>query len=382
MRSLLLATALLLATTGHAIAADLRCNQEPENRFYWVERAFCDLDMAGPERALGLVIWNHGISGTLESWKAAVPPVFRVAQSRGWDVIAIKRNNLAETMPGGPLDRTVKRTLEEAAAQRSAGYKKIVLAGQSFGGYATLEAIDTSPTIDAAIAFSPGIRTGGASGSLDPTIIERIVARARVGRLALVFPKDDVLFGSIARGARAQPILAQRDFPWLMIDETVTEITGHGGGTTGRFALRYGACLADFLSAPALPPGRFTCPFAIDVTRVVRELLLPAHATAPSFTVAPTAIPAELQPLVGPRWALVGDTLALVAPIEEHGRVRLMYRTTPSGGIWDATVDGKVLRAVLGNKATVELSSHGGGTVTWVSADKSRTLKGTLTPLE
>ena len=39
-----------------------------------------------------------------------------------------------------------------------------------------------------------------------------------------------------------------------------------------------------------------------------------------------------LLALAGPRWALVGDTLALVAPIEEGGRVRLMYRTTPSGG--------------------------------------------------
>jgi dienelactone hydrolase len=60
----------------------------------------------------------------------------------------------------------VKRTLEEAAAQRKAGYKKIALAGQSFGGYVTMEAIDTSPDIDAAIAFAPGVRTMGASGAL------------------------------------------------------------------------------------------------------------------------------------------------------------------------------------------------------------------------
>ena len=59
-----------------------------------------------------------------------------------------------------------------------------------------MEAIDTMPDIDAAIAFSPGVRYGGGSGALDPTIVERILQRARVGRVAVVFPKDDTLFGS------------------------------------------------------------------------------------------------------------------------------------------------------------------------------------------
>ena len=36
--------------------ADLACDQEPGSRFYWVERAFCDLSMSGPARAHGVVI--------------------------------------------------------------------------------------------------------------------------------------------------------------------------------------------------------------------------------------------------------------------------------------------------------------------------------------
>lgn len=378
---LLLALVLVVAPAGLAHAStDLACNQQPGERFYWLERAFCDLPMAGPEQAQGLIIWNHGISGTTESWKAPAAPVLRIAQARGWDVIMLKRHHLAE---GGALERTVKRTLEEVAAQREAGYKKIVLSGQSFGGYVTLAAIDESPDIDAAIAFAPGIRSLGATGALDPTIIERILQRARVGRLAVVFPKDDALFGNIARGVRARPILAKRDLPWLMVDETAGEITGHHGGVTGRFAVRYGRCLAEFLSAATLAPGPIACQPGGDEARIVRELLFSPASRPPKFLVNPDGVPAELLALLGPRWALLGDTLAIIGPVDDRGKVRLMYRTSPTtDGLWDATIADNAIRATLGNNATVVVSPEEEGTVTWVSADKSRTLKGTLRRLE
>jgi len=108
---------------------EMACGQEPGNRFFWIERAFCDLPPNGPERAHGVVIWNHGISGTTQSWMAPAPPVFRLLQSRGWDVIMVKRHHLAETAPGNTLYRTVQRTLEEAAASRKLGYRRVVLAG-------------------------------------------------------------------------------------------------------------------------------------------------------------------------------------------------------------------------------------------------------------
>lgn len=360
-----------------AVAADA-CGQPPGNRFYWVERGFCDLDVHGPERAQGVVIWNHGISGTQESWRAPVPSVFRLVQSRGWDIIMIKRHNLAETMPGGPLDRTVERTLQEVAAQRKLGYRKVILAGQSFGGYVTLEAIDTLPDIFAAIAFAPGIRSSSAAGALDPTIIERILGRARVGRLALVFPKNDTLFGSIARGARAEPILTRREFPYLMIDET-SDVSGHGGGTTGKFALRYGVCLAEFLSTPQPASGRFSCPATTDEWSVVLDMLMPKGDKAPKFLADPSTVPSEIVPLLGPRWALLGDTVVLVAPVDDSRGPRLLYQSTGiGGGVYEATISGGSIRALLPNKSSVTLSPDDNGTITWRAADGSRTLKAPL----
>ena len=377
--------AAVLSTFGPARADAqgdaLACNQEPGNRFFWVERAFCDLPVNGPERALGVIIWNHGISGTTQSWMAPAPPAFRLLQARGWDVVMLKRHHLGEMAPGSTLYRTVQRTLDEAAAARKLGYRKVVLAGQSFGGYVTLEAIDTSPDIDAAIALAPGVRSSSATGGLDPSITDRILQRAKVGRLALVFPKDDALFGYLVRGESAQAILSRRSVPYLLLDET-SGLSGHGGGVSGRFALRYGLCLAEFLAAPDLPAGRFTCPPVTDEWRLVRELLLPSPARRPSFIREASAFPAPVGALMGPRWAVLEDTVVLVAPVDDGaGRVRLLYRSTGfGGGVFDAAVKDGVIHAVLSNKSTVTLKPEGGGAITWTASDGSRSLSAPLVP--
>ena len=350
---------------------DLACDQDPGNRFYWVERAFCGLPMSGPERAQGIVIWNHGISGTNPSWRAPVPPAFRLLQARGWDVLVIKRHNLAETMPGGPLARSVERTLQEVAAQRRLGYRKVMLGGQSFGGYVTLEAIDSAPDIFAGVAFAPGMRSSSAAGRFDPTPIEQILQRVRVGRLVVVFPKNDTLLGAIARGERAQPILGRRGFPYLMLDES-SEISGHQGGVTGRFALRYGSCLVDFLAAAELPPGRFACPPPESGWNVVRELLMPVGTRKPDLADGST-LPASIASLAGLHWALVGDTLVLVAPVTDPRGVRLLYRSTNSrGGVFDATITGRAIQATISAKSTVTLSADAGGTITLTPSDSAQ----------
>jgi len=377
----MLAAALLLLAppVSGAQPGELACDQEPGNRFYWLERAFCDLPANGPERAHGVVIWNHGISGTTQSWKAPAPPALRLLQARGWDVIMLKRHHLAETMPGDTLFRTVQRTLQEVAEWKKLGYRKVALAGQSFGGYVSLEAADTSPGLDAVVAFAPGVRSSSATGALDPSITDRILRRAKVGRIAVVFPKNDEVFGYLTRGENAQAILSRRSLPYLLLDET-SGLSGHGGGVTGRFALRYGLCLGDFLAAESPPAGRFTCAPVADEWLVVRELLLPPAAERPTLVREATAFPPPVGSLVGPRWAMLADTVVLVAPVDGgSGRLRLMYRSTGFGsGVFDATAKDGVIQAVLSNKSTVTLKPEGDGTITWTASDGSRSLKASL----
>lgn len=374
----------VLGALADGVAAqptDLSCQQAPGNRFFWVERAFCDLETSGPERAQGLIIWNHGISHTLESYKAPAALVLRLLQTRGWDVITIKRHNQAEVLPG-LVHRTVQRTLEEATTQRKLGYRKVVLAGQSFGGYVTLEALGESPDVFASIALAPGVRAAGASGRLDASVTEQQLQQAKTERVAVVFPKDDSVFGNLVRGEGADRILGRRNLPYLLLDET-SGLTGHGGGVGGRFAAQYGLCLAEFLSTPQLPGGRFTCPPPGDPWLVLRDLLLPAPASRPAIATDPAALPAGLGRFTGMWYALIDESIVVFALVPSgEGKLRALYRSSSfsrTGLVYDAEVrDGRV-HVTLPAKDRITVGPDAdGGLITWTSTDGSRTLKGKL----
>ena len=150
-------------------------------------------------------------------------------------------------------------------------------------------------------------------------------------------------------------------------------------GESGRFALRYGLCLAEFLAAPTLPAGRVSCPAPGDDWQVVRELLMRPGEPALSLAVDPATLPAALVSLIGLRWALLGDTLVLVAPVADPSGVRLLYRSSGSaGGVYETKIAGDSIQAMLSNKSSVTLSPDGGGTITWTSSDRSVVLKAPL----
>ena len=224
------------------------------------------------------------------------------------------------------------------------------------------------------------MRSSSAAGRLDASVTDRLLQSAKVGRLALLFPKQDALFNYIERGESAKVILSRRTLPYLLVDET-SDITGHGGGATGRFALRYGPCLADFLAAASLPGTRFTCPPATDGWPIVRELLLPPAEPRPAFLRDGSGFPAPVGALTGPRWALIGDSLVLVGLIDAgSGQLRLFYRsTTSTGGVFDATIKDGAIHATLANKSTVTLKPDDDGTITWTASDRSRSIDAPLT---
>src|SRR5262249_34309153 len=143
-------------------------------------------------------------------------------------------------------------------------------------------------------------------------------------------------------------------------------------------AVRYGECLADFISATSVPRGPFDCRGQGVDARRVRELLLRAGGPQPAFLASADGLPSGLRSLLGPRWTLLGDTLVVIGIVDERGQLRLLYNTRGTGGVYDATIVDGTIRATLTNRSTIVVSPEDEGTVTWVSADKSRTLKGAL----
>jgi hypothetical protein len=387
----LVVTGLLLAALWGAPAAaqepDLRCEQEPANRFFWTEWGFCDLEPHGPVKARGVVIWNHGISGTNEQYKAPPALALRILQARGWDVIKINRNNLGETSRTS-LARATERTEAEIQAQRARGYRRIVLAGQSFGGYITLETAEGQRDLFGVVAMAPGVTARGGIDRIDPSITERLLQDSKAARLAVVFPPGDTLFDNRVRGPGALRVLARRGRPYLLVDETAQAISGHGGATGGRFALRYGLCLADFLSSDAPPPGRFLCPEGREGT-AARELLLrdPWAGARPFAEGEP--IPEGFAPFHGLWYGLLGETVVVAGLVQGDVKApQVLYRAVAarsSGGQYPARVEGARLHATLGSgrAPTMTLTPHQAGALelAWTSADGQRTLRGMLAPL-
>lgn len=379
---------LAVIPVGGADAPDLRCGQEPGTRFFWTEWGFCDLEPHGPEKARGLVIWNHGISGTAEQFKAPPAMALRLLHGRGWDIVKLNRNNLGEASRDLSLTRAVERNEAEIRDQLARGYRKVVLAGQSFGGYISLETAAGSRDVFGVVAMAPGITSRGGVDRLDTSVTERLIADVKARRLALVFPPGDTLFDNRVRGPGALRVLANRPAPYLVIDETATAISGHGGGTGGRFALRYGRCLADFLSAAdSPPPGRVGCSGGQEAA-AARDLLMnpwPAAARPPRDG---DALAGFLPPPGGFWYGLVGETVVVVVVLRGEGdALRVLYRAASprvAGGVHSARLEGDELRATLGSGSVPAIAlRHTAGhalELHWTAADGGRTLRTTLFP--
>ncbi len=347
----------------------MRCGQLPLGRWFWVERAFCDMTWHGAAAAKGVVIWNHGIHGTVAQHAAPVPPVLRLLQARGWDVVKIARNNLGETTGEQSLSRAVRRTQEEIAARRREGYGKVILAGQSFGGYITLDTAESSKDVYGVVAMAPGIRFGG-TGNLDASVTERTLGALTVDRLALVFPRHDTLFGSQERGPGAARVLARRDGSFLLLDET-HDIVDHGGGTTGKFAVRYGPCLVRYLTSPEVGKGAVPCLEGAAEQRRAAEELLPRLPGTVKLAPASDRAAEEGGVLLGTQWYGILEPTAevvsfAIVDVDGVGR-RAMFGVASGGrrgGLYPLSTGEPGVTFRVADRGTVTVK---GTTLTWTA---------------
>jgi pimeloyl-ACP methyl ester carboxylesterase len=300
-RKVLLAACLLLATATARAQNDaatlpsggdpaLACKQKPDGRAYWVEYGFCDLPVKGPERAKGLVLWSHGVSGDNEQYKNPPPPIVRRLETAGWDVVKINRNNLYEHGWTSSGVRHRDDAIDRARAAKASGYKNVILAGQSYGGAISLEANAKATGIDGVMALSPGHGSDAASGAtgygdryrnLNRYLLEALSAQ-KGGRVVVLVAPDDRLHpdrsvGS-GFGAKMRAALATSGGPFVVFDES-GPIHGHGAGGTAQFSTWFGTCLVKFLD-PAQPvaPGETVCKAPDPVPR----FLLPADLKRPA----------------------------------------------------------------------------------------------------
>ncbi|MBV9859586.1 MAG: alpha/beta hydrolase [Alphaproteobacteria bacterium] len=203
----------------------------------------------GPEHAKGAVVWSHGRSITSEDAASPTPPYLTALRDGGWDVLRFNRPRDEDT-----LSSSTQRLVEKVAELKEQGYRRIVLAGQSFGAFLSLMAADASDDVDAVVATAPA-----AFGSFDDfydtwrlnaTRLYPLLEKIKRARVMLFYFHDD----DFDPGGRSEPsraILSERGLGYAVIDQPAY-LTGHWASGSGVFLRRFGSCIRDFSEADGL----------------------------------------------------------------------------------------------------------------------------------
>lgn len=236
-------------SAGAVVAAALALAPAASART-WLAPANPGTPALGPARARGAVVWSHGRSVHSEDYTAPTPSYMAILREDGWDTFRFNRTRSSDTLPySAAVLEGIARKLKQK------GYHKVVLTGQSYGGFLALMAADATKSIDAVVVTAPA-----AYGSFTDyygswrenatqlyPLLQRI-ERARV--MMFFFHGDD--FDPGGRGGRSRRILTERHIPNVIVDQP-PQLTTHWAASTPLFTERFAECIANFLDAPAIP---------------------------------------------------------------------------------------------------------------------------------
>lgn len=210
----------------------------PDPRFLWW----------GPDHARGVLVFAHGRGGEGQDSRGLQPHSWtRRFNNAGFDVWRFDRHpHVDET------ERAAAWLREDLAELRRRGYRHVVVAGQSRGGWNALMMLDSPELADVVVALAPAAHGPPGSRNLPRQIedLARIVeaARAPRARVAVASFRDDPYDADPDQRAALVRRLEGRVAAVLLIDRPA-EPAGHGAGASTAFNDRYGACLLRFALA-------------------------------------------------------------------------------------------------------------------------------------
>jgi len=211
--------------------------------------------LLGPQRATGVVVWNHGRSIDAEDYESPTPPYLRVLRDSGWDVLRFDR-----LRDGDTLSRSTERLVDIVATLKRRGYRHVVLAGQSFGAFLALAAADDTDAVDAVVATAPAafgdFQEYYDTWRLNATRLYPLLDHVRRARVMLFFFHGDD-FDPGGRGVESRSILSQRGVGFAVVDQPAY-LVGHWVSSSGAFLRRFGDCIREFADDDGLR-GELIC---------------------------------------------------------------------------------------------------------------------------
>jgi len=213
----------------------------------------------GPASARGVVVWSHGRAATIggtrpDSRRSSTHGWVSLLNDAGWDVYRFDRDP-----DDDEVETSTAQLIEALPLLRQAGYQRIVLAGQSRGGWHSLLAAGRAPgLIHAVIAVAPAMHGSDGryqNGALDDW--RRLIGALPMGgpRLAAVLFRDDA-FDPLpsARIERWEARMQQRQTPSLILSPA-NGPADHNAAAQPGFTQAWGLCLLRFVHDPAPPTG-------------------------------------------------------------------------------------------------------------------------------
>jgi len=313
-------TAALKAFAASVIATALLLTAAPA----WPQEllpGYADRAPRGPVAAKGAVIYSPGL-GRLSEAVGETPFVVDTLQESGWDVFRLQR-----PMPDEFIDQWTVALRDAARRLREDGYARIVLVGQSFGGWISLAAATLEEPVHAVVAFAPaafGSQRDSPEWVMNADGLYELASAVSAERtLIFLFDGDD--FDPSGRGERLREIIGERGIVASIVDRPFG-LSGHVAGLTRSFARRFAPCIRDYLETVS-PAPRFVCGGEAPVP-ALSDFALPA--SLPRIETPREALPA-LAGLAG-RWFgayPVGREILLVIGDIEGDRARAVYSFGP-----------------------------------------------------
>jgi pimeloyl-ACP methyl ester carboxylesterase len=204
--------------------------------------------LLGGGRAQGAVIWSHGRSLQKECSLVPTPDYIGAFRAAGWDTFRVNRPSITDT-----LSESASALTGEVEALKRRGYRRVVLAGQSFGAFISLIAAGRSDAVDAVIGTAPAAygssQSNPAGYGLNASRLYDLLGAVPHARVPLFFFEGDI-FDPGGRAPIADEILRARGLAHLIVDRPAGLAT-HWASISTAFAAQFAHCLVSFAAAGA-----------------------------------------------------------------------------------------------------------------------------------